>query len=195
LELYYYYHFGFLLLFFFFFPAARAQELGDELCGRSIALKSAFLGCESIDGRDSSHSCAISMSTSSAKVFFLSLSPSLGCSRSFSPPRSAFQAESTLSFCFQSFVLSLFACALSVCLSVSLAPYSRFNGEEQKGFRVYGPETLNLKTLKTKRDRDKVSKFAFVGLAYQGKDIVFRFIVEYSSLRDFGQLGTRSIFI
>jgi hypothetical protein len=26
----------------------------------------------------------------------------------------------------------------------------------------------------------------FVGLAYQGKDIVFRFIVEYSSLRDFG---------
>jgi hypothetical protein len=26
----------------------------------------------------------------------------------------------------------------------------------------------------------------FVGLAYQGKDIVFRFIMEYSSLRDFG---------
>jgi hypothetical protein len=26
----------------------------------------------------------------------------------------------------------------------------------------------------------------FIGLAYQGKDIVFRFIVEYSSLRDFG---------
>jgi hypothetical protein len=25
----------------------------------------------------------------------------------------------------------------------------------------------------------------FVGLAYQGKDIVFRFIIEYSSLRDF----------
>jgi hypothetical protein len=24
----------------------------------------------------------------------------------------------------------------------------------------------------------------FVGLAYQGKDIVFRFIIEYSSLRD-----------
>ncbi len=30
----------------------------------------------------------------------------------------------------------------------------------------------------------------FVGLAYQGKDLVFRFILEYSSLRDFG----RSIF-
>jgi hypothetical protein len=29
--------------------------------------------------------------------------------------------------------------------------------------------------------------FFFVfGLAYQGNDIVFRFIIEYSSLRDFG---------
>jgi hypothetical protein len=27
---------------------------------------------------------------------------------------------------------------------------------------------------------------AFFGLAYQGKDIVFRLIIEYSSLRDFG---------
>jgi hypothetical protein len=27
---------------------------------------------------------------------------------------------------------------------------------------------------------------SFVGLAYQGKNIVFRFIIEYSSLRDFG---------
>jgi hypothetical protein len=26
----------------------------------------------------------------------------------------------------------------------------------------------------------------FIGLAYQGEDIVFRFIIEYSSLRDFG---------
>jgi hypothetical protein len=26
----------------------------------------------------------------------------------------------------------------------------------------------------------------FVGLAYQGKDIVFKFIIKYSSLRDFG---------
>jgi hypothetical protein len=25
----------------------------------------------------------------------------------------------------------------------------------------------------------------FIGLAYQGKDIVFRFIVEYNSLMDF----------
>jgi hypothetical protein len=28
--------------------------------------------------------------------------------------------------------------------------------------------------------------FGFVGLAYQGEDIVLRFIIEYSSLRDFG---------
>jgi hypothetical protein len=27
---------------------------------------------------------------------------------------------------------------------------------------------------------------SFVGLAYQGEDIAFRFIIEYSSLRDFG---------
>jgi hypothetical protein len=27
---------------------------------------------------------------------------------------------------------------------------------------------------------------SFVGFAYQGKDIVFSFIIEYSSLRDFG---------
>jgi hypothetical protein len=26
----------------------------------------------------------------------------------------------------------------------------------------------------------------FAGLAYQGKNIVFRFIIEYSSLMDFG---------
>ncbi len=26
----------------------------------------------------------------------------------------------------------------------------------------------------------------FVGLAHQGKDIAFRFIIEYSNLRDFG---------
>ncbi len=33
-------------------------------------------------------------------------------------------------------------------------------------------------------------KESFVGLAYQGKDIVFRFIIEYSSLWDFGPLGS-----
>jgi hypothetical protein len=29
-------------------------------------------------------------------------------------------------------------------------------------------------------------KTLFIGLTYEGKDIVFRFIIEYSSLRDFG---------
>jgi hypothetical protein len=172
--------------FFWFvsFPAARAQDLGDEGCGRSMALKSAFLGCESIDGRDSSHSYAISMSTSSAKVFLLSLSPSIECSRSFFPPCSAFQAESTLSFCFQSSVLSLLhVLCLSVCLPCTVF---QIQWGRTRGFRVYRPETLNLKTLKTKRDTDRVSKFVSVGVAYQCKDIVFRFIVEYSSLRDFG---------
>ncbi len=35
----------------------------------------------------------------------------------------------------------------------------------------------------------------FVGLVYQGKNIVLRFIREYSSLRYFGLLGNKSIFI
>jgi hypothetical protein len=35
----------------------------------------------------------------------------------------------------------------------------------------------------------------FVGLAYQGKDIVFRFIIEYSSLMDFGPLGIVGLFL
>jgi hypothetical protein len=34
----------------------------------------------------------------------------------------------------------------------------------------------------------------FIGLAYQGKDIVYRFIIEYTILRDFGPLGSSSIF-
>jgi hypothetical protein len=35
-------------------------------------------------------------------------------------------------------------------------------------------------------EMSKVMFESFVGLAYQGKDIVFRFIIEYSSFRDFG---------
>jgi len=38
-------------------------------------------------------------------------------------------------------------------------------------------------------------KVIFVGRAYQGKNIVFRFIIEYSSSKDFWPLGSRSIFI
>jgi hypothetical protein len=38
--------------------------------------------------------------------------------------------------------------------------------------------------------------YTFIGLGYQGKDIVLRFIREDNSLRDFGLLGNnRSIFI
>jgi len=35
----------------------------------------------------------------------------------------------------------------------------------------------------------------FIGLALVDKDIVFRFIIEYSSLRDLGPYVKRSIFI
>jgi hypothetical protein len=37
--------------------------------------------------------------------------------------------------------------------------------------------------------RDSI--FLFAGLAYQGKDIVFRFSIEYSSLTDFWPLGNK----
>jgi hypothetical protein len=41
------------------------------------------------------------------------------------------------------------------------------------------------------------SQNLFVGLAYQGKDIVFRFIIEHNSLTDFGPyvINNRSILI
>jgi hypothetical protein len=35
----------------------------------------------------------------------------------------------------------------------------------------------------------------FVGLAYRGKDIVFRVIIEHSSLRDFGPEVIISLFL
>jgi hypothetical protein len=40
-----------------------------------------------------------------------------------------------------------------------------------------------------------VNFFPFIGIVYQGKDIVFRFIIEYSSLNGFWLLGNSSIFI
>jgi hypothetical protein len=150
-----------------------------------MALKSAFLGCESIDGRDLSHSCAISMSTSSAKVFFSEL---------VSQPRvqqtifflHVLPSRLRVHFHFVFKALCFLSCMCSVCLSLSpTCTLFQIQWGRTRGFRVYGPETLNLKTLKTKRDRGRVSKFVLVSLAYQGKDIVFRFIVEYSSLRDY----------
>jgi hypothetical protein len=48
-------------------------------------------------------------------------------------------------------------------------------------FPLLSGASLNL-PLRAKSLRDEP---LFVGLAYQGKDIVFRFSIEYSSLRDF----------
>jgi hypothetical protein len=42
------------------------------------------------------------------------------------------------------------------------------------------------RNLSTKEGRLFVWYVLFVGFAYKGKDIVFGFIIEYSSLRDFG---------
>jgi hypothetical protein len=36
------------------------------------------------------------------------------------------------------------------------------------------------------RENDGTLPKVFVGFAYQGKDIVFRFIIDYSGLGDFG---------
>ncbi len=44
---------------------------------------------------------------------------------------------------------------------------------------MQGTETNMLKN-------NKSWQMDFIGFAYQGKDIVFRFIIEYISLRDFG---------
>jgi len=52
------------------------------------------------------------------------------------------------------------------------------------------PKSLNyisgLCNSKTKKNSNCLTNIEFIGLAYQGKDIVFKFIIEYSSLRDFG---------
>jgi len=38
----------------------------------------------------------------------------------------------------------------------------------------------------TQGERERERREDIFGLAYQGKDIVFRFIIEYSNLMDFG---------
>jgi hypothetical protein len=68
----------------------------------------------------------------------------------------------------------------------------RSNGQPQKKNQLipllllYLP--LEKKTLEKKpRKKEEANWVGFIGLAYQGKkDIVFRFIIEYSTLRDFG---------
>jgi hypothetical protein len=42
------------------------------------------------------------------------------------------------------------------------------------------------KPFKTTERKIPVHEISFVGLAWVGKDIVFRFIIEYNSLREFG---------
>jgi hypothetical protein len=37
-----------------------------------------------------------------------------------------------------------------------------------------------------KSEFTRVIIYLFIGLAYKGKGIVFQFVIEYSSLRDFG---------
>ncbi len=44
-------------------------------------------------------------------------------------------------------------------------------------------------------DLPQFESYMFFGLAYQGKDIVFRFIIKYISLKGFWLLCNRSIFI
>jgi hypothetical protein len=53
---------------------------------------------------------------------------------------------------------------------------------------VGGPDMKSITPWAQKNliDLNSFNFFDFVGLAYQGKDIVLRFIIEYSSLRDFG---------
>ncbi len=60
-----------------------------------------------------------------------------------------------------------------------------------------GPCVYSLSKFWTANVINDINKsLEFVGLAYQGKDIVFRFIIEYSSFKGFWPLGNnRSIFI
>jgi hypothetical protein len=53
-------------------------------------------------------------------------------------------------------------------------------------FYIYSTRRRKTRFRKTWHTGKK--RFEFVGLAYQGKDFVFRFIIEYSSLMDFGPL-------
>jgi hypothetical protein len=69
----------------------------------------------------------------------------------------------------------------------------RSNGQTPKEESTHPPSSSLLtirkkKTLEKKpRKKEEANWVGFIGLAYQGKkDIVFRFIIEYSTLRDFG---------
>jgi len=52
----------------------------------------------------------------------------------------------------------------------------------------FKPETVKIRDYSIRFLKNKliIRVFLKIGLGYQGKDIVFRFIIEYSSLRHFG---------
>ncbi len=58
--------------------------------------------------------------------------------------------------------------------------------------RVKPKRSGNLNTLGTTNEFLHNHLTFWPCFAYQGKDIVFRFIIEYSSLRDFGPLGNNN---
>jgi len=52
----------------------------------------------------------------------------------------------------------------------------------------FKPETVKIRDYSIRFLKNKliIRVFLKIGLGYQGKDIVFKFIIEYSSLRHFG---------
>jgi hypothetical protein len=63
------------------------------------------------------------------------------------------------------------------------------SGTSPKPVRVNNthPTMPHQRERERERERERSHLLAcFIGLAYQAKDIVLRFIIEYSSLRDFG---------
>jgi hypothetical protein len=71
--------------------------------------------------------------------------------------------------------------------------YTHYIPKSKRKTLIGNKEEVNLSPLDLRSIRSvffiSLKDFSFVGLAYQGKDIVFTFIVEYivvGSLRDFG---------
>ncbi len=59
-------------------------------------------------------------------------------------------------------------------------------GEKEPLFRIGPPTRPVCWPLQMSKNIQNNMHLLFVGLAFVGKDIVLRFIIEYSSLRDFG---------
>jgi hypothetical protein len=73
---------------------------------------------------------------------------------------------------------------------MQLSDYCRKKKKKKSFFGAN--EEIHCQEKGTITDPTIIVKFSpiFVGFAYQGKDIVFRFILEYSSLRDIGPYST-----